>query len=224
MTSVGEALDLVHDGRHRLRTLKAGVREWRHFERGRRAFSRVMARRGTASSEAELVEKAPERTETRSRLWVSRPGRIRLERLLGPGDGDVAMVVVDGDRWWSYHPQGGFESSEEGGRSQAQTLAMRQLLDPWPLLGDLALEVEGEASVAGRDGLVLRGTPTQHPDRTVLIGLGQGADAYELTADREFGVLLRTSARIDGEPFEVKELAEVAFDGAIPDEVFAFPG
>lgn len=224
MSELGDALERVHHGRHRVRALRAQVREWRHFPRGRKAFSRVMARRGTASAEAELVDKAPEISETVSRLWVVKPGRIRLERLLERGpEPNVAVAVVDGERWWSYHPEGGFESSEEGGRSHAQTLVMRQLLDPWPLLGDLALETVGESSMAGRQAVLLRGTPTEHPNRTTLIGLGQGADAYELAADAEFGVLLRTAATIDGEEFEVKELSEVVFDPEIPDGVFAFP-
>lgn len=225
MSELGDALERIHDGRHRLRTLRAQVREWRHFPRGRKAFSRVMARRGTPASEAELVEKAPETTETFSRIWVAKPGRIRLERMLERGpEPNVAVAVVNGERWWSYHPEGGFESSEEGGRSHAQTLVMRQLLDPWPLLGELALETAGETSVAGRQAVLLRGTPTDHPHRTALIGLGQGADAYELAADAELGVLLRTAAKIDGEDFEVKELSEVALDPEISEEVFAFPG
>lgn len=224
MSELGDALERVHRGRHRVRALRAQVREWRHFPRGREAFSRVMARRGTAAAEAELVEKAPEVTETFSRLWMAKPGRMRLERLLERGpEPNVAVAVVDGERWWSYHPEGGFETSEQGGRSHAQTLAMRQLLDPWPLLGDLGLEMVGESSVAGREAVVLRGTPTEQPHRTAFIGLGQGADTYELAADAELGVLLRTAAKIDGEDFEVKEFSEVVFDPEIPDGVFTFP-
>lgn len=221
MSELGEVFETIHAGRHSLRSLQAEVREWRNFPRGREAFARVMGRVAGSLPE-DLAAKAPEETETRSRLWVVRPGRMRLERLL---DGDeVAVVVVQGERWWSHHPAQGFSSSaDEGHVPEPHTSAMRQLLDPWALLGHLRLEAAGDDEVAGRKGIRLRGRPEEVRRRTALAGLGQGADAYELTVDREFGVLLRTEAQLEGEAFEVKEMTVASFGLDIPDEVFPFP-
>lgn len=46
---------------------------------------------------------------------------------------------------------------------------------------------------------------------------------YELVVDLERGVLLRFVESVDGERTKLAEMAEVAFDEVLPDELFVVP-
>jgi len=52
--------------------------------------------------------------------------------------------------------------------------------------------------------------------------LPAGADGYELSVDRERGVVLRVAAAVEGEEFWVSEFEELAFDEDFPADTFRF--
>ncbi|MDQ3964170.1 MAG: hypothetical protein M3277_09725 [Actinomycetota bacterium] len=56
--------------------------------------------------------------------------------------------------------------------------------------------------------------------RSHLHGLGSGADAYELVVDSESGVLLRSEALLEGNPFRIVEVESIYFDETLGDETF----
>ena len=98
------------------------------------------------------------------------------------------------------------------------------LLEPTHVLGALRLEPAGEVEVAGRPGLLVRGTPRSRgrEGSFALFHMGAGADEYELVFDRERGVLLRTTSLFGGLPLTTVEVLEIAFDEEFPPETFQF--
>jgi outer membrane lipoprotein-sorting protein/uncharacterized Zn-finger protein len=227
VSELAELLELLHGARDRSRTVRATIREWHHGERSSRAFKRhVEESKATAYTEARTVgeDSPPEAWESLTRLWVEKPARIREER--EDPHWERLLVIRDGERWWSYSPQMGARSNEAdpGVRSGAGQLSEHHL-DPAPLIAALDFEVLGRRIFAGRPALEVRATPRLSAEAMpahALFLLGHGGDEFRLLVDRERGVLLRTEARLEGQPFRVRELLEVSFDEDFPWETFVF--
>lgn len=170
------------------------------------------------TSDAEFSE-----TEASWSLWL-RPGRARAEFALGT---ETMTVVVAGDRWWSSSPTLGTRS----GTNSQIGLGPGLVLVEWRRLPSLSenLSIIGRRRVAGRDGLAVQLVPlggvfADEVEEHALDGmavvsvgpasseLGIGADSYHLVVDLEYGVLLRTEARLDGEVFRVCEVEEMSAD------------
>ena len=238
MSELAEVLELMHTAAERWRTLRAAGRAWRHRDRARTAWDRWVAtlRRGRersvvflggADREPEPEEPEPEETE-RWRLWLAEPDRARAEFEAG---GETLTVVAVGTTWWSVSPSMGLVTN--GGDPDA-THGMgpgSALIDPAGILPAVELEVVGRSSFLGRPTIevVARPAPLDEEDEErgelpgTTHGYGPGADEYRLTVDAERGILLRAEARLEGAPFRVLEMDEVAFDEDLPDGTFAPP-
>jgi hypothetical protein len=153
------------------------------------------------------------------RLWLSWPSQARSEaELEWKGSRDRGVSVIDGKRWWSDWPYRGFSSSEDDSRVSIGIMH-GELLDPWPLISDLDLEVRGTATYLGREAVEAHAAPRERrvPYYSRVIS---GADALELAVDLERGVLLRLAAVLKGATFEIKEMTDIAFDENLDPDLF----
>jgi outer membrane lipoprotein-sorting protein len=225
---VGELAGLfeaMHGAPESFRTLRATLRHWSHEERARRArqrFNDEQAKRqsggGTVSSIAFAYAgggELPETLEWRSQLMIERPDRLRFEV-----EGEHAQLRIrNGERMWQ-------ELGEYG--PIEQEVSIDELVDEQPeLFAPLALvpaydlELTGETSVAGRACRSLRGIPRESGPPHVGIG-ALGADEIELAVDDERGVVLRFVARFEGEPYQLVEVEQIAFDEQLDPALFVY--
>ncbi|MGQ0668843.1 MAG: hypothetical protein ACT4PO_04080 [Actinomycetota bacterium] len=238
MSDLGDALELMHTAVRRWRTLRAAGFEWRHQARSRLAWDRwtgSMERRGSGRTSTvafgrsnDESEPEPEETEEPWRFWLAPPDRIRAEFAVGD---EPVSVVIAGDTWWSWSPSQG--ASTNAGRSNHEhgTGPGHALTDPSTILPAVELQVTGRSAFLGRGVLHVLATPSEIDDndeesgdwRGATHGFGNGADEYDLLVDARRGVLLRSEARIGGEPFRVLEMREVAFDESFPEGTFDPP-
>jgi hypothetical protein len=220
--TLADALLLMHEADQRFASVRMVVREWSHHERLKRAWARdtgsafgPMSARSQEQGEPES-EEATERT----RVWWRKPDRVRLEH---DDDGGTRVDVAVGDHWWSWAPGWGATSNEAdpGLQSEVQEAPFPQLLQPELLLSALRLDLVGSGLQAGRRAIALRGVPRRRDDHAALLArLPLGADAHDLMVDAERGILLRIASEIDGEPFSIAEVEEVAFDEDFAPETF----
>jgi hypothetical protein len=219
--TLAHALLLMHDADQRFDSVRMVLREWSHYERLRRAWTRLDEGSRRSSLRAVSVsvyetgepgEPAAEEGTERIRVWWRKPDRVRLEH--DDGDGGTRIEVAAGDRWWSWSSDWGATSNEEQPevRSGLQQGPFPQLLRPELLLSALRVELVGSGLQAGRRAIALRGLPRRDDHLVMAAHLAVGADAYDLMVDAERGVLLRVASEIGGEPFAIVEVEEIAFD------------
>jgi hypothetical protein len=218
MGELGEVLELLHGAGDRWRTARLTIRDWLHHERARVAHER--RRQSGAAHQMTLYAHrgAPEpEHESVVRVWLD-GDRAREERADG-------LAIRHGDRWWLWSEAFGARTNDGDPRHLAGIgdVALR-LLEPSHVLAALRLELAGETEAVGRSALrvVARERDARRETGMLLFQLGYGADAYELLVDRERGVLLRTAALLDREPFAVTEVGDLAFDETFPPETFVF--
>jgi hypothetical protein len=182
------------------------------------------APRGTA------YEPDPEPDEVREpwQLWLAQPDRARAQFMVG--DETVTAVIV-GDTWWSWSPSRGTTTNEGDPHHSHGRGPGHALIDPAPILPAVELDVTGSGTLVDRLVLWVVATPSrineddeESPEwRGATHGLGGGADEYLLGIDAERGILLRSEARIEGEPFRIIEMEIVAFDEELDEDAFAPP-
>lgn len=219
MSDLAVVLELLHRPSPRFRTLRAEGREWRHearlleaFQRGRTRGSLAVGMSSTGSVRA--VSERP------WRLWMQPPELQRTE--FGLGD-DTETVVVRADTSWSWSPARGALRHHVDDASGAIGPGA-PLVDPVGILLAVDLDVLGRAAHVGRACYEVRGTPIAVGDPVLslaLHALGAGADEYLLLVDAERGILLRSDARLRGQPFQVVEITEAAFDEDLPPDLFS---
>jgi hypothetical protein len=200
----GVVLDLLASADERWRTLRAEGRVWRDADLATSAFLRSVPPGSVTSRRGAPDPEGPER-EDRWRLWVRQPDHARSE--WDAAHGRRQVTVFAGDRPLAHDELG----------------PAAVLVGAAPLLGEVALDVRGRTQFLGRPVHVVHGTPRSGERRPgpAAHRLGRGADEYELLVDAERGVLLRSEARIDGDPFLIVEATAVAFDEDLPDALFA---
>jgi hypothetical protein len=188
-------------------------RSWQHVERGRRAFEALELRAARGSS-MQIVGlgggEQPEVLEHGVRFAATAGGWFREER-----DEHVTVRGPGGLVMWS--PQFGAVAHEDNGSMRTTA---HELLDPLVTAVGYDLEPLDETAVAGRRAHRVRAVP--RGERWHLHGLPRGADAVELAVDAERGVLLRTEAWFEGEPFAVDDVTAIEFDVELPAETFVF--
>lgn len=226
MSELGELLELMHTSEQRWRSLRAEGKEWRHTAMHLEAFMRMVRRRRSGSvavfGSSSVDAEEPEESESRWRLWMARPDRVRAE--FSVGHGEMVTAVVDGGTWWSWSPSTGAQTNE--GRENAETGLGPgvALMHPAVFLPAVDLEIRGQTTRLGRSAHEVLAVPTSSDDGEensgLLHGIGSGAEEYELLVDTERGVLLRTEARLRGRPFLVLEMDGVAFDEDFPSDTF----
>jgi hypothetical protein len=94
------------------------------------------------------------------------------------------------------------------------------LLDPVELVAALRFGAPSVGTVAGRPVLAVDATPREEERGAAFLRIGPGADVVELSFDAETGALLRSEARLGGEPFHRIEVSAIAY-GPVPPEAFA---
>lgn len=227
---LGTVLELMHDARNRWTTVRAEVREWRDEELSSRAVERHMERdvaegRSFASVyfPVDRSKIVPPVTEARTRVWFDGPRRVREERQVLQGVGEELVGVLDGDWWWLYTPfQGAITNQGDPHHSAGIGERWAGFFDPSSLIPSLDLDVLGRCRRHGRPAIRVRATWRESSWFGGSQALEFGAEGYELIFDAQKGVLLRSAALIDGEPFSITEVLEIAYDETFPPEVFSF--
>ncbi|HXF74097.1 MAG TPA: hypothetical protein VNO79_16005 [Actinomycetota bacterium] len=234
MSEAADALELMHTAVERWRTLRAAGRAWRHRDRARAAWGRWVSslRRGRGRPVASLAgterEPEPEETEERWRLWLAKPDRGRAEFEVGA---ETVTVVWVGGTWWSWSASEGVTTNVGDPHVTHGIGPGAALIDPAGILPAVDLELAGRSSFLGRPTVNVVARPVRVDDEheegddpaVGTHGLGVGADEYRLVVDAERGVLLRSEAVLEGEPFRLLEVEEVAFDEDLPEGTFAPP-
>lgn len=204
------------------RTLYLAGKSWRHNRLLLEAFEMAAKRdvRQTVTLKGPYVQ-PEEETEPWS-LWRVEPDRMRAEFKVGT---ETVTAVWRGETWWSSSPSRGYRTN--GGRpNYGHGIGPgERLLDPAQILPLVDLAMVEKTALLGRPAYRLVAHP--HPPKWPRSGfpielhmLGTGADEYELVADANGGLLLRTEARLGGLAFQVVEVEELALDLAIPGQTF----
>lgn len=141
------------------------------------------------------IRGTPEGPPGTSEQWHRRIGSDRREE-------DPSWLIATADTYWTMYP---FDPARIAGVDGE--------------LERLDLRAEGPVTWAGREAVLLVGTPVQeweYPPEP----LWWGADEYEVVVDAERGILLRTASRLGGKDFDALEIEEVYFDERFDQEVF----
>jgi hypothetical protein len=214
-------LELLYSARDRSRTVRATVRR-----RSEEAVLReALRRRGLYREPPRIPPEegdwgtAPDRVQTTTRLWAARPDWLRWEtEAVVDGEPVVADVgVKQGGLYWMRDPTGGVHTNEGEEWGSATTASEEPLLDPASLLGAFRFELGEETEGVGRPAVRVRAR-RRAGDHTHA--LGHFADELELVVDRERGLLLRVSARLDGVEIERHEVVELALDEPLDPQLF----
>lgn len=167
------------------------------------------------------------------KLWWRKPACWRDEQQTN-GRGNSVTIHCDG-MWWVSFSTGIFYTNDPRnvqGRQNVQQghppaledlIRNVPLLDPAFLLATHKLDFMGETVHANRPVLRVRATYQKAKDRLHEAFFWASADQYDLLVDKEYGILLRYAALLDGQEFAVASVDSVVFDAPISDEVFAFP-
>jgi hypothetical protein len=214
-------LELLYTARDRSRTVQATVR--RHSDEA--LLREALRKRGMYQDPPPIPPEegewgnAPDRIETITRLWAARPDWLRWETELVV-DGEAAgrdVGVKQGEVFWTLDPLGGVHTNEgERGRHR-RTASAEPLLDPAPLLGAFRFEPGDEVTAVGRAGVRVRARPRTGGHAHEL---GHFADALELVVDRDRGLLLDVSERLDGSEITRHEMLELTLDEPIDPALF----
>lgn len=220
MASLGDVLELIHNAASRARPAQLTVAEWRHGPRAARAWDAYLRARHQSASvrAADPTPDAPVESRSTVRLTYDAPDRFR-EESAGRQAG-VRYLVRDGDRWLAWDADWGLvtSGSEPEGGPPASSFAF--MLDPVELGTAYRFGAPVESVAAGRSALTVEATPRTEAGASVIFRVGPGADLVTLSFDAETGALLRSEARLDGEPFQRLEVTEIEYTPA-PAEAFA---
>ena len=150
-----------------------------------------------------------------SRVWLDSPERWRHEL---SEDNRTSVVVVDVPRWWCLLPDSRAFSNEadptvEPARSG---FPYEGLFRPDDLTDGLDVHEDRRGEWQGHQVVMLSATPREE----VHADLPRGADRYDLVLDVEQHVVRRVVASAKGEQFATIEIADLAFDVALPANVF----
>jgi outer membrane lipoprotein-sorting protein len=217
VTELADLLVLLHGARGRISTVRATVRTWYDIVLTQKAIERD----GHATTYGPQIDERER--EGLVRVWLAPPDRAREERTGTDGEGYGVRL---GPQWWHYDPHNGARSNED--RPEVTTGTgddVWWLLEPAPLIGLLDFHDITPGRRADRATIGTRAVPRAVGDGNnwPLARLGaMGADEILLEIDAERGALLRIESRLEGQPYAISEVLEVAFDEAFADDVFVF--
>ena len=227
MGELAGLFELMQGAPESFRTLRARLRRWSDHavrDRALERYSEQLERRQGGGSIHMILsggdgqeEKRPAVSEELTRLWLEPPDRVRVEV-----DGEYPRTRVrNGNKAWVRMGEWGTLEQEVEG-AEGEIGEQRALLNSLALASGLAFELLGQAVVAGREGTRVRATPRDSGE-PVGFGLGAaGADEFELVVDGERGIVLRSEARLVGEPFEIVEFGEIVFDQPLDGSLFVY--
>jgi hypothetical protein len=225
-----ELIELMHTSVRRWETLHARGWEWRHSTRSREAWQRNLpegAQRLTSGA-ASVDEHEPDETAEPWELWLAKPDMIRAEFVVGD---ETVTAVIRGETWWSWAPARDARTNAGDPHSSHGIGPGEILLDPAGILPALEFNLLGEETFAARLVVAVSAVPisVERSDEDyrdwsfATHGLGYGADDYRLRIDAERGVVLRSEARFDGEPFRTISIDHISFDEVFGVETFTPP-
>jgi hypothetical protein len=157
------------------------------------------------------------------RILVASPKRWRVD--LHSPERSIVQTRNEGI-WWTSDPNG-FSTGIAARTVVESTIdtvqPFEELWDPAMLIGEVWLEPDGRASVAGREGLLVRARPrpTPRPDGNDFILLDYpGGDEHELVVDADLGVVLRLRSFALGREMVREEVRRLELDPVVPDGAF----
>lgn len=221
MGALGAALGLMRGAHRSFSTLAASGHHW-YEARVKFAACDHAASMGLRTFDVQGV-RSQKPDMAVSRIWAECPDKLRVEHsgtLPGRLDGEHLMVV-DGDRWWSYDPRFGGRYGEARVQQSAPGLRthFEDLLDPRRLLASQGLltmrgfSFVGTTNVAGRQGFRLRASRG---------GRYLSLFNSEVVVDAECGILLRLIDWFHDEVVEARELTSLVLDQPHPPGLFEF--
>jgi hypothetical protein len=230
MSDLGDVLELLHTSSQRWHSLRLAGHEWRHHVRLHLAFERHFASAGgqalrvvafrSQTGEQGADYREPEDGREEWRMWLAKPDRVRTEFEVGT---ETVTAILIGDRWWSRSPSRYVANADGDPRSSHGRGPQEALVDTARHLGSLRLRVADRTSFLSRPAYSVSATPEAaepHGFNNSLHLLGLGADVYRLVVDAKLGILLRIQAELEGAPFRVVEVDEVAADEPMDDALF----
>src|SRR5260370_14536820 len=168
VSELGRFLELVYGPSDPFRTARGTIRKWRNRDLAESASGGGRAAMGRRKVGKEAAGNAPKIQEANLSIWISRPGRFRIEKNDKSEEQlELSLIVVNGDQWWSRDHQGHVETSEAsriqvwrrptpGLTDIERHFAQASLRDYFVGLG---LQQSGSAQTAGRSCIRLRAVP-----------------------------------------------------------------
>ena len=190
------------------------------------------------STSAEEGNYTPKTTVSK-RVWWQKPGCWRDEEQL-ESHGNNITILCNGD-WYGMNSQSGaLYTNAVLSEEQRSRLGRREIkagippsleeridsvvfIDPAFLLTSHNLLPTGDVIHAGRNAVRVQATYRKNASRIYKSFFWTTADEYELLVDKEYGILLRYAARLNGREFAVSAVEQVIFDEIISEKIFSFP-
>lgn len=225
--TLGELIHLMQTARTRYLSLEAEIRNWFRLDLMVESMRREATRRPHGSmvvmhfsdegKESEANEVEAQENEALSRIWVERPDRWR-EEILSP----TSQLRFRNAREAWIEPHDGTLHREEYPDIDIQPA--ETVWDPALLIAELWLEPLARTVLLGREAIEVRARPrpTFRPGGEHFLMVDE-ADEYELTVDRERGLVLRLASLIQGEVMELLEVTELHLDRPLDSGLFIRP-
>ncbi len=217
-----ELLELLHDPPDRPMTLEAQYRDWLWPEPSPLVVVRTAGNAGRPANATALhwagAGPFPRSVETRRRIWMIDPDRLKVEVMRGRQV--TRLAVRDRARWWRWdHLEGVDSADEDQGDLQLMLPPMLEpvLFSPWRVLARFRLEDVGEGQRAGREVL----TAHARPRRTYMVG--EPDMRYELEFDARYGTMLRLAAFGRERCVQATEAITIAYDHELDPLLFRWP-
>jgi len=159
------------------------------------------------------------------RIWLQKPSQWRFEQI---SEMSHLISIINGDREWSIYKNMKTQQWDVNIPPRQKPASIEHLvneqpfLDPSFLLSTHILQVEGSTTHAGREAIRVKAIPRKSKETLAPESFWIEADEYELLVDKERGILLRYSAKLDGHEYAVAAAESVVFDEPIPESVFSF--
>jgi hypothetical protein len=227
MSKLGDVLERLYGPVFPYTTIRAEVRHWENLEVAEkvRLESDVLGGRRKLKPDKPAAP-TPRTVEATLKIWLSRPSRGRIEKTQErQGQIETSLTVTDGETWATRDSEGHVESGKSAkGTAHANLTDAERHFDAAMIrefFQNLALELVGTTRSANRDCIRVRAV--LRPDgRLWPHWLPKEAEEYEFHIDSERGLLLAIISKRDGQPFEIDEVLEIAYDEKIDDGLFSY--
>jgi hypothetical protein len=219
LPTIDELLEIANKLPTSIERIHATTTHWRSIATARSAAGRVV----TADDQRRAAERWPTPEESRAEVWMEFetnplgwPTRWRVDR--NSASGTTTIVSTPPTRW-----QDGIhrEYTTTGGRSSPEAM---WICSPFSAAPAVAWSIEARLVAAGREAVLLRGTPEVPWSRETpgwhLLGVG---DEHQLTVDRETGVVLRHRSLFESQLITDRRVTEIEFPVQFSEALFAAP-